>query len=526
MGTGTMRAKNILMDPKDTYWYLHVGRASDLTGTDRVIYRFFEMLPGILSLGTLLLFVVLSFKRPVWAAYLTIVFAIYWLLKTVYLSVHLRHNFKRVRHNLSIDWNDRLKNIAHGDIVHLVIFPFYSEGYEVVAESVRGLLRSTWDLKRVVVVLAAEERAGQAQHTIARRIRDEFSEHFKTFIVTVHPEGILGEIPGKGSNISYAAEEARLRILEAQQISYEKVIVSAFDIDTVVYPQYFSCLTWHFLTAENPQRTSFQPVPLYNNNIWDAPMLSRVIAYSSSFWQMIQQERPERLATFSSHATPFKPLYEAGYWQKNVVSEDSRIFWNLFVRYDGAYDVVPMAYPVSMDANVAPTFWGTARNIYLQHRRWTYGAENIAYILFAFLKNPRIPFGKKLRAAFVQIEGFWSLTTNPLVLFAVGWLPLIVGGRAFNATVLSYNLPLVAKTFLTISLFGLIVSAAISMQLVPARPKEYGRFRSLMLFLQWILVPMTMVAFSAIPGLDSQIRLMTGRYLGFWVTPKSRNSKT
>ncbi len=510
------------MDPKDTYWYLHIGRANELTGRDRVIYRLFEILPGFLSVGTLLLFVVLSFYKPVWAAYLTIIFSVYWLLKTVYLSVHLRHNFKRVRHNMSLDWNERLRNLSHKDILHLVIFPFYTEGYDVVAESVRGLLRSSWDHKRIAVVLAAEERAGKAQRAVADRIAKDFGDKFGAFIVTEHPADVAGEIPGKGSNISYAAEEARIRILDAQDIPYEKTLVSAFDIDTVVYPQYFSCLTWHFLTSERPERTSFQPIPLYNNNIWDAPMLSRVIAYSSSFWQMIQQERPERLATFSSHAVPFKPLREVGYWQKNVVSEDSRIFWNLFVRYDGDYDVVPMAYPVSMDANVAPNLWSTAKNIYLQHRRWTYGAENIPYILFAFLKNPRIPFGKKLRAAFVQIEGFWSLTTNPLVLFAVGWMPLIVGGRAFNATVLSYNLPLVAKGFLTASLFGLIVSAAIAMQLVPERPREKSRFHSLMHFLQWILVPLTMVVFSAIPGLDAQIRLMLGRYLGFWVTPKSR----
>jgi len=508
--------------PVDPYWYLHIGRASDLVGRDRVYYRLFEMLPGVLSLATLLLFVVLSFTRPVWAAYLTIIFAIYWLLKTIYLSAHLRHNFKRVRHNLRIDWNERLKNLSHQEITHLVIFPFYTEGYEVVAESVRGLLASKYDHKRIAVVIAAEERAGKGQRAIADRIAADFSPHFGAFIVTEHPAGLPGELAGKGSNISYAAEEARKRILDAQHIPYEKVIVSAFDIDTVVYPQYFSCLTWHFLTSERPERTSFQPIPLYNNNIWDAPMLSRVIAYSSSFWQMIQQERPERLATFSSHAVPFKPLREVGYWQKNVVSEDSRIFWNLFVRYDGDYDVVPMAYPVSMDANVASNFWGTAKNIYLQHRRWTYGAENIPYILFAFLKNPRIPLGKKMRAAFVQIEGFWSLTTNPLVLFAVGWLPLIVGGRAFNATVLSYNLPLIAKGFLTASLFGLVVSAAIAMQLVPKRPREYGRFHTLMHLLQWILVPMTMVVFSAIPGLDAQIRLMLGRYLGFWVTPKDR----
>ncbi|MBI5457076.1 glycosyltransferase family 2 protein [Candidatus Kaiserbacteria bacterium] len=512
----------------DKYWYLHVARATELEGRDRAIYRLFEMLPGILSLTTLAAFIGLAFLKPVWAAYLTIVFSIYWLFKTFYFSVHLRHNFRRMRHHLSMDWNERLRTLgrAHEDIVHLVIFPFYQEGYHVVKESLQGLVDTKWNKKKIAVALAVESRAGTAQFEIAKRLKEEFSPLFHSFIVTVHPAGVEGEIPGKGSNISFAAEEARKLILDAGNIPYGKVIVSAFDVDTVVYPHYFGCLSWYFLTAKDPQRSSFQPVPLYNNNIWEASMLSRVIAYSSSFWQMIQQERPEKLATFSSHAVPFPALYEAGYWQRNVVSEDSRIFWNLFVRYDGDYQVIPLAYPVSMDANVAENFWGTAKNIYKQHRRWTYGAENIAYILFAFLKNPRIPFWKKFRAAFVQIEGFWSLATHPLVLFAIGWLPLLVGGRGFNETVLSYNLPLVARTFLTAAMFGLIVSAIICSSLVPKRPPEYTRLRSVALFLQWILVPFTMVVFSSIPGLDSQIRLMTGRYLGFWVTPKSRSRQS
>jgi hypothetical protein len=116
------------MSTKDTYWYLHVGRASDLSGSDRALYRFFEMLPGILSLGTLGGLIALSFVRPVWASYITIAFSFYWLLKTIYLSVHLRHNFKRMRHNLATDWGARLKNLgkkASENVVHLVIFPFY-----------------------------------------------------------------------------------------------------------------------------------------------------------------------------------------------------------------------------------------------------------------------------------------------------------------------------------------------------------------------------------------------------------------
>lgn len=510
------------MTQNEQYWYLHIGRASELSGRDRVLYRAFEMLPGVLSLTTLALFVLLSFKKPVWAAYLIIAFAIYWLFKTCYLSIHLRHNFKRIQHNMRINWDERLQTLKHDHVLHLVIFPFFNEPKEIIEESVRALLTSTLNTKRIAVVLAGEARGGAEQRAFARQLADELRPHFRAFLVTEHPVGIPGELPGKGANISYAAEEARTHILDAEHIPYENVLVSAFDVDTVIYPQYFSCLTWHFLTAERPMRSSFQPIPLYNNNIWHAPMLSRVIAYSSSFWQMIQQERPEKLATFSSHAVPFLALKEAGYWQRNVVSEDSRIFWNLFVRYDGDYQVVPLAYPVSMDANAGSNLWQTAKNIYKQHRRWTYGAENIPYILFAFLKNPRIPRKKKIRAAFFQIEGFWSLATHPLILFAVGWLPLLVGGQDFNATVLSYNLPQVAKGFLTASMFGLVISAAISMHLVPARPSEYGRFKSFMLLLQWILVPLTMVIFSSIPGIDSQVRLLLGRYMGFWVTPKKR----
>ena len=512
------------------YSYLHVARATDLKGSERRLFRAFEMLPGVLSFGTLGLLIALSFLKPVWAAYLTIIFAAYWLFKTAYLSVHLRYNFKRMRHNMQVNWREKLHDLPHvparaeSHLVHLVMFPFYDEPYEVLQESIDALAHADWDVKSIAVVIAAEERAGEEHHATARRLQEEYADRFLDVIVTIHPNNLPGDIPGKGSNLSYAAEEARVQILDKHNLPYEHVVVSAFDSDTVVYPQYFACLTWHVLSSENPERTSYQPVPLYHNNIWEAPLLSRVIAYSSSFWQMIQQERPEKLATFSSHAVIFKSLYEADYWQRNVVSEDSRIYWNMFARFDGDYRVVPMAYPVSMDANVATSFLGTVKNIYKQHRRWTYGAENIAYILWISMKNTNIPLGKRIRASLVQIEGFWSLATHPIILFSVGWLPLVVGGTAFNTTVLSHNLPLVARSFLTIAMFGLIVSAAICMYLLPERPAHVPRYRHALMVVQWILVPFTMIVFSSVPGLDSQFRLMTGRYLGFWVTPKTRTN--
>jgi hypothetical protein len=508
------------MTPTD-YPYLHVARATDLTGKDRRLYRALEILPGTLSLGTLVGITVLAATRPAIAAYVTILFSSFWLFKTVFLSVHLQHNFKRLRHAMETDWVERLANLKYDQIVHLVILPFYRESYAVIEESVRALESARFPQGQIMVVLAGEERAGEEARETAERAKRELAEGFFDFVTTTHPQGLSGEIPGKGSNIAYAAREAA-GVLTARDIAWENVIVSAFDVDTVAYPDYFPCLTWHYLTAENPLRASFQPVPLFNNNIWSAPMLSRVLAYSSTFWQMTLQERPERLATFSSHAVSLKTLAEAGYWQPNVVSEDSRIFWNLFIFYAGEYEVVPLSYPVSMDANVARGFFRTIANLYRQHRRWGYGVENVPYILFNFIKSPGIPLGKKMKMSWIQVEGFWSLATHPLVLFVFGWLPLFIGGHAFNTTVLSYNLPIIARWFLTFSMLGLIGSAVFCAYLVPQLPSTRSRWRRVPMVVQWVLVPFTMVTFSAIPGLEAQIRLMLGRYLGFWVTPKSR----
>ncbi len=498
----------------------HVGRASELEGKDRILYRFFEILPGLLSWTTLVGVVLLSFLAPAAAAYLIIGFSLFWLLKTIYLSIHVRYNWRRLRHNMKTNWSEMLINLKHDHVWHLVLFPYYRESYETVHNTVEKMRDVVGNKKKIIIVLAPEERAGKEAVDIAHKVIEEFKDAFGHMLVAQHPKDLPLEMAGKGSNIAYAAEYARTKILDLEHIPYEDVIVSAFDIDTIVYPDYFQCLTWYFLTTEDPHHASFQPVPLYNNNIWEAPAFSRVAATSGTFWQMIQQERPERLATFSSHAVSFKALYEVNYWQRNMVNEDSRIFWNLLFANNGNYRVVPISYPVSMDANLAPTTWQTFKNVYKQNRRWTYGAENVAYILHHSIKNKAFPLWKRIRLSFVQIEGSWSLTTHPLVLFSLGWLPLLVGGREFSTTILSYNLPIVARTFLTLAMFGLIVSAIISTSLLPARPKQYSHSKYISMVLQWVLVPITMIVFSALPGLDAQTRLMFGKYMGFWVTPK------
>lgn len=514
--------------------YLKLAQSTDLSDKkERFFYRFFEILPGLSAWATLLLVVAMSFVIPVWAAIFIITFDIYWLIKTVYLSLHLNHSFRKMRVNVKINWLKKLSELPVEDyqlktlkswqeIYHLIILPRYKENREIVVATLDGLLQSDYPKNKMMVVLGQEERAGKENNGIKEFLEKEYSHQFFKFLVTEHPADIPGELAGKGSNAAFAAEQAKKEIIDSLSIPYDRVLVSNFDIDTVVPPHFFSCLTWHFLTVPDPLYASYQPVPLFINNIWEAPSFARVFAFSTTFWQMIQQARPEQLVTFSSQSISFQALVDIGFWQRNIVSEDSRIFWQCLLHYDGNWRTVPLYYPVYMDANVAPTFWQTMKNQYKQIRRWHFGAENNPYFMFGFRKNKKISAGLKRYFVWTMGEKTHSSATNALIIFLLGWLPLFLGGATFNQTVLSLNLPYLTRNIMFLAMFGLISSAIISVIFLPPRPPNYGRFKWVWMFLQWILFPVNFIVFGAIPALDAQTRLMFGKYLSFWVTPKVR----
>ncbi|HPD03190.1 MAG TPA: glycosyltransferase family 2 protein [bacterium] len=524
--------------------YLKIGRASELTGRDHALYRFLEILPGLLSWSTLLVLIILSYFQPVWVAMFVIAFDVYWLLLVIYLAIILISAYRQITHNLRVDWRAQCLalppvdlvytplegepvvsvGVKWSDLYHLVIFPCYNEGYNIIQPSIEALIKSSFPRDKMIVILAIEERGGPAIQAVAERLRQEYENSFFRFRVIVHPDNLVGELKGKGANQAWAAKKAKEEIIDPLGLDYNLILASVFDSDTVIYENYFYCLSHKFLTTKKPYRHSYQPIPMYHNNIWQAPFFARVAAYSNTFWQMMQQIRQEKLATYSSHSMPWRALVEIGFWSTKMVSEDSRIFWHCFCYYRGDYEVEPLYYPVSMDVCMDETAWQTARNLYKQQRRWGWGVENVPYLMFNTIKSWRvIPRKLFLDKIFIQIYGFHSWATNAIIIGCIGWLPLFLGSDRFNQTVLSNNLPNVTRILMTIAMVGMVLSAIISSLLLPPRPVKTPWWRRLGMIAQWIFLPVTIVVFGAIPGLEAQTRLMLGKYMGFWVTPKARS---
>lgn len=485
-------------------------------------YRFLEIIPGGLIWLTFVVAIILSFVKPVWVIYFIVVFDLYWLFRVMYFAIYVLVSYKTFKRDINIDWMQKVINISDWNkIYQLVILPMYKEPLEVIRASLESISKSDYPNDKFIIVLAGEERAKEHFSKISQIISREYGKKFFKLLITVHPDSIAGEIKAKGANANYAGKKAK-EFIDEQKIPYENIISSCFDIDTSVHQKYFSCLAYKYLTNPNPTHSSYQPAVLYNNNIWDAPAMMRVAAFGTVFWLLSELARPERLFTFSSHSMSFKALVDVGFWQNDVVSDDSRIFLQCFFRYNGDYNVVPMYVPLSMDTVLADGYKRSFINLYKQQRRWAWGVENFPYMVSNFQKNKLVPLKKKIKFLWNQVEGMYSWATAPILMFVLGRLPLYFLDSVERSNILISNAPIIMQNLMRLAMAGVVISSLLSLFLLPKRPKSHPKYKYAIMILQWILLPITFTVFGSIPSIDSQTRLMLGKYLGFWVTEKAR----
>ena len=491
--------------------------------------RMWEIIPGLLSWSTLIGLGLLAFAIPYWIAIFVIAYDVYLLVRIVYMSVHLLYAYRRLNEYKHVDWIGKLQEekakMDWNKIQHIIVIPTYDESLHVLRTSISALAKTDFPHDRMHVVIGFEDRAGDSAKKRAAALKKQFGKTFGTFITSFHPDGIPGEKKVKSANATWAIQQME-ESLKKKRIKDEYILVSNFDSDTVVSAEYFSYLTYAFLHTDKPYQASYQPIPVYNNNLWDAPSFSRVIAMGSTFWQMIESTRPERLVTFSSHSMTLVALKKVGYWQRDVISEDSRIFWQCLLTHNGNYRTVPLYITVSMDAALAPSWWKTLMNQYKQKRRWAWGIENFPFLMEGFIKNKKIPLSTKWTYTWRTLEGHYSWATAAIIVAVLGWIPVLFGNPSFHETFLSYSLPFMTRTLMTIAMSGLIISATLTILLLPHKPKHYGPWRYALIILQWALVPLIATLLSAFPALDSETRLMLGRDLNFNVMQKTRKRVT
>lgn len=487
-------------------------------------YRFYEILPGLSIWGTLLAALFLAFFKPIWMIYGIIVFDVYWAIRVFYFSFYVILSWRRFRRALKTNWVQKLYKECDGkwqQKKNVIFLPMYNESFSVVSETLSALSRASFPAKEIYVVIAGEARKQKHWEEVQVKVKEKFNTVFADLIFYTHPEGLAGEIPGKGSNINYAEKKFK-KYADDHGWSYGDIIVSVFDVDTVVHPEYFAHLTYLYCLHPDPTRSSFQPVTLYNNNLWDSPAILRIMAFGTTFWMMFSLARLDNLVTFSSHSMSFQAIIDCDGHAKNIVSEDSHIFFQCWLKNSSNYEVTPLYIPVSMDTVRDESLWKSLKNLYLQQRRWAWGTENIPFLLWEFKKHPEIKWYKKFALLFHEWEGKWSWGVVAILLTFLGRIPLWVASEEVRQSALFFNTPYVLENLMSLAMIGMFISAILSMLLLPPRPESHKLYKYLFMVVQWALLPVSMILFSAIPCLDAVTHLMFGKYLGFNVSAKKR----
>lgn len=535
----------------------------NLQGTEKLLERIFEIVPGALSWLIIISMTILSFWKPLIATIIVIAFVFYWLVRLIYMNILLLLSYGRFNIEKNTDWMKRIENIdrldsyykgicqtaapqsrhekisaaihikqiedliksgSHvpksADIYHIVIIPVIKESQEIVEPGIIAIKNGSYPSKRILLIIALEDRASETIKQQMSQLREKHREHFRDFFIVVHPCGLPGEAAVKGANTTFAARKAA-EYLQENGIPYENVIASCFDADTVAVPDYFSCLTYYFMVTPNRIKASFQPVPVYFNNIWETPCFTRIIDVGISFFQFIEATDPRKLITFSSHSMSFKALVDIGYWPTDIISDDSAIFWKAFLHHDGDYRTIPMPITLSMDIVSGKNFIDTFISVYKQKRRWAWGVENFPIIIRGFLHSKKISLYEKTSHTIRLLDNYLSWSTWSFLLTFISWIPILSTQSEFSSTTVYYIAPRIRGTVFFLATFGLLTCVMMNLLLLPPNRRQ-SLFKTLLHAGEWLLIPVVVLVLSALPALDAQTRLMFGKYMEFWVTDKYR----
>jgi hypothetical protein len=511
-------------------------------------YRFFEMLPGLLSWSMLALPFVLSFFNATAAAVFVLGYLLIYFSRAVGVSTRALQGHSLVTKSMRMPWDVMLSEVQKLDapdrgvkrpkwhyeniirlrtrkpvvkpsqLLHVVMIATYNESREVLEPTIQSVLASAYNIQQVMLVIAYEKRGGPHTKKIVNDLIAEYGPQFKYAFAVEHPADIPGELIGKGGNITYAGYEVK-KFLKKRRIDPVRAVVTTLDADNRPHRYFLAALSYIYCVAPDPVHVSFQPVSMYTNNIWDAPAPMRVIATGNTYWNTVLTLRPHLLRNFSAHSQSMKALIDTDFWSVRTIVEDGHQFWRTYFRYDGNHVVYPIYVPIYQDAVLDETYRKTLKAQFVQLRRWTWGASDIAYFADkAFFSKNKVPKLDKWFKFGRLVEGHVTWAVGPILLAFAAFIPVLFNPDNYAAN----ELPIVVSQIQRIALIGALASIYICFKTLPPKPSRYKRHRTLFMLLQWVYMPVTALLYSSSAALYSQTRLIFGKYLDkFDVTAKA-----
>ncbi len=493
---------------------------------DSAFQRIFEIVPGLITWSVVLSPLWLGKIAPLAVAFFLIFLVIFWVYRAFIHLIGVTVGYRRFQRERKIDWSKKIRGIWGSEhLKHLIVIPAVNEPYEVLEDSFASLAAQKYPKESVFIAFSAEEKNAPRVLADIEKIKAKFKSSLGTVWTTVHPPGLPGEAIGAAANRTWAAKMA-LKQIKKLGLHIEDFVVTTLDADMRLHPQFLARLGCAFLTDPNHFDKFYQTaVYLFDNNLWEVPTLMRIQANSItlavlSSWVI----EPNNKDTWSCYSVALPTLIEAGFWDPAIGVDDTTFYWNAFLKKEGNFEGSHFYIPVYADAVQEKGLLRTHISQYKQLLRWGWGVVIFPIAMKGFLTK-KIPLGLKLSKLYNLIEKF-SIWYTIAFLITFGSAMLTVVNPEIKLTTLGYLLPQISATVLTSALVILIPVMIFRNKIVRPIPKSWPWWKRLWTWVEGPLVIIKLLLYNFVPYLDAQTRMMVGKRLEFWSTPKVRSPQS
>jgi hypothetical protein len=489
--------------------------------------RLFEAAPGlttwILLLAPAWIPIVFHSTGALIVAGVVLIYDIYWLLRAITVVSGIYSTMVRMRRDMKRDWlalciEDREQGLQDPlQYTHLCVIPTYTEPYQVLERTVQAIVDSNYPSNLKMIGIITRETDTQGWENVAR-LNEKFGDRLGGFYHIKDPLE-PGIVIGKSAAMNWGGRWM-VRVLTEEGFDLNKVLITDLDSDYRVHPQYFAWVSLHH--AREPMRdyVIWQPVPLFHNNIWQVPMAVRVMSASTSQWQMFLHSRPHRLVAFSSYTASLEFVHRVGYWDKDVIPEDSRFYWKSFFAFGARFSVKSVYLPIYGDSPNSRDYASTHMSQYNQIKRWAWGVTDVPYVLTRLFRHTEIPVWLRLRRFYNLFANHLNWVFLPLLLMFGASVPLWVS-TDFSLTDLGQTLWSASGVLLSTTLSTVIFFMYFEYLILPPKPAKWPLWKKVGVHVQYLAYPVIGLVMSVLPALEAHTRLLLGAYLEYKVTEKA-----